>query len=731
MRTLPALNARARSAPSARWRWCIAIALVGAASAARANDDFADALDLTGPLPVTAPAQNNTSATAEPDEPAHDFNSVTSHSVWFKWTASADGTVEINTFGSALINPPPGLQFDTVLAVYTGSTLAGLQKIVGNDDTTDPATGRTKQSRIRFLAQSGTTYHIAFDGYNGDVGNVVLNILEHTAARPSNDHWEDAFTFTGTLPQLNDQSATSTTNSNVSATVQAGEPEHVSESAYSSSVWYRWTAPTSGSAAVDTSGSDFDTVVAVYRGSELDGLTLVTFNDDDEGDTTSFAQFFAEFGTTYYFAVDGFAGQEGEVHFRLQWGPAPPPNDNVNNAFILASLDTVSTDGPNGGATTESDERDPLFASKEFHHPGVPAVSSIWYRWTAPADPPQSIEINTLGSNFDTVLAVYTGTTFIIFEKVASNDDAGAITSRVRFSPIAGQTYRIAIDGKEGAQGAAFLNLLPGPDPPANDDFENAAPFSTYATSGTNAAATVQGSEPDHAPGVVNYGTVWFAWTADLNTRFRASTAGSDFDTTLAVYTGSDIGSLSQLDANDNSGGETSQVFFNAAAGSTYYFAVGGKNLAEGNIALSLDIVGSYGEWLAAWPSLTGDDRHQSADKDGDGYPNAIEMLCGLDPEINSRPELGADPNSASAPIYGVAGGICSVEFDIDSSYIGVSHGGGAPVTFDGLVLGENMAEVGSVSATHLGADRYRISIPLSADAFRQLRLRVNDPNTQ
>ena len=76
------------------------------------------------------------------------------HSLWYSWTAPASGSVTLDTHGSA---------FDTTLAVYTGSTLSGLSKLVENDDTSSSDT----TSKVSFAATAGVTYQIQVDGYNG------------------------------------------------------------------------------------------------------------------------------------------------------------------------------------------------------------------------------------------------------------------------------------------------------------------------------------------------------------------------------------------------------------------------------------------------------------------------------------------------------------------------------------------------------------------------------------
>ena len=94
--------------------------------------------------------------------------------------------------------------------------------------------------------------------------------------------------------------------------------------------------------------------------------------------------------------------------------------------------------------------------------------ASVWYQFTPTSSGVYTA--NTFGSNFDTLLAVYTATTDPAsvdkLSEVASNDDANTGTaSSVTFNVIAGTTYFVAVDGyNDGtgpAEGTFVLNLTP------------------------------------------------------------------------------------------------------------------------------------------------------------------------------------------------------------------------------------------------------------------------------
>ena len=75
----------------------------------------------------------------------------------------------------------------------------------------------------------------------------------------------------------------------------------------------------SATLVADTVGSDFDTVLAVYRGSSLGALTAVACNDDlaptgdGGGNLRSRVQFGVTAGETYYLRAGGFKGETGNV----------------------------------------------------------------------------------------------------------------------------------------------------------------------------------------------------------------------------------------------------------------------------------------------------------------------------------------------------------------------------------------------------------------------------------
>lgn len=531
------------------------LAIAGDSSFGPANDSFANRITLAGTNAWTAGGNNN--ASAEAGEPAH-AGYPASRSVWWTWTAPASGVTTVSTEGSS---------FDTVLAIYTGASVTNLALVTADDQS-----GSNNTGRATFSATTGTTYQIAVDGFGGAMGTVVLNVqLAAAVTAPANDNFTNAIALSGTNVV--------TSGRNLGATAEAGEPSHAGHAA-TNSVWWNWTAPATGLVAVNTVGSDFDTLLAIYTGNAVNALTPVASDDQSGGNNTSALNFNATGGVTYRIAVDGYAGAAGNIALKFQAlpGGGGPTNDAFAHRIVLTGTN-ITTTGSNVNATAESGEP---------AHAGQPARKSVWWSWTAPSN--SLAGISTAGSSFDTVLAVYTGSTLGTLVSVASSDDAdGLLTSRVSFPVTTGTTYQIAVDGYDGASGNITLNIQGQGAAPANDNFANAFVLAgnTPTAVGFNVNATLEFAEPYHADNLPAH-SVWWSWTAPTNGQMRFSTLGSDFDTVLAVYTGTSVMSLTGIaSADDSDGALTSVVTFWANAGTTYRVVVDGYGGATGNILLS------------------------------------------------------------------------------------------------------------------------------------------------
>lgn len=157
----------------------------------------------------------------------------------------------------------------------------------------------------------------------------------------------------------------------------------------------------------------------------------------------------------------------------------------------------------------------------------------------------------------------------------ANFTDNGNNTGTFSWTPATSQagSYLLTFQGDNhsGNIGATYTDITVIAPPPPNDDFNNATvvPSIPFSTSENATNATVAQDDPFC---VERNQTVWYAFRPTRNIRLEANTFGSNYDTTLSVYTGS-RGALTQVACNDDSNGTLqSRVRFDATAGTTYYF---------------------------------------------------------------------------------------------------------------------------------------------------------------
>jgi hypothetical protein len=250
------------------------------------NDAFASPISLGGGE-TGFTSGTNVEATKEVGEPAH-AGDLGGRSVWFTWTAPRSGVLMIDTCDSS---------FDTLLAVYTGNSFPLPPAVAANND------GCGQQSAVELDVVAGTEYRIAVDGAGGATGSIVVF---HGMA-PSNDDFADAAEIGGPEGSVQGDAYL--------ASHEPGEALHAGATG-TGSVWYRWTAPTTGRARVETCLPGNDTLLAVYTGSAVNALTTIAEDDDGCGGLGSLVYFEATGGTVYSIAVDGF---DSQVAFTLQW----------------------------------------------------------------------------------------------------------------------------------------------------------------------------------------------------------------------------------------------------------------------------------------------------------------------------------------------------------------------------------------------------------------------------
>ena len=255
------------------------------------NDDFAAAQLISGA--TTSVPGTTKDATRETGEPDHSSDSWSGdHTVWYSWTAPHTGDWTVNTCQSAI---------DSILAVYAGSELNALSRLANNNNHVD-CSQNTFGSKLTFRATAGIAYRIVVGGAGGAQEGTFTLALNAIPA-PSNDNFDNAQEISGSSSSVN--------GTNVSATRESSDPWSGTPNA-ERSVWYKWTAPFSGSATLDTCNATFDSLLSVST-SRFFGLVNSANNGcpNKPDGSPSFGDklsFIAQNGQTYYIGVDGCCG---------------------------------------------------------------------------------------------------------------------------------------------------------------------------------------------------------------------------------------------------------------------------------------------------------------------------------------------------------------------------------------------------------------------------------------
>ena len=250
--------------------------------------------------------------------------STTSGQTFTGWTGdvtSSSQTISFSMNGDMVVVANYAVSNYTLTVNSSGASSVSISSSTGHEGTTNYTKTILYGTSVTLTAPSSANGQ-TFTGWTGDVTssnqtisfsmNGNKSVTASFTQIVSNDNFANASSITGLSGQ--------TTGSNIGATKESGEPSHAGN-AGGASVWWYWTASASGQTTLDTFGSNFDTLLAVYTGSSVNILTQVASNDDSGG-LQSQVTFTSVSGTTYYIAVDGYAGHTGNII--LNWNLAIP-----------------------------------------------------------------------------------------------------------------------------------------------------------------------------------------------------------------------------------------------------------------------------------------------------------------------------------------------------------------------------------------------------------------------
>ncbi len=359
---------------------------------------------------------------------------------------------------------------------------------------------------------------------------------------------------------------------NTTASRQIGEPQ-IAGRIGRKSVWAKWTAPKNGTMKLNTTGSDFDTLLGVYRAAssppKVGQLELVASDDDSGGSFTSKLEFNAKKDQEYFVVVDGRAGDEGIIKL----------NSRFQETFILSPdiiSEVVDISAAEGAEVIFSVVAKNVFTYQWFFN-GVKQQSETGPEYRiSKANDSHVGEYEVVVSNGR-------------FENDKSSTARLVLTTNPGEFPVDKPGDNATVANTSTSQALASRHRLFKPvSAAAASGFRGTQVFNTYGS-------TTELGEPDLC-GIIGGASQWSSYVAPSDGLLRVSTEGSDFDTLLGVFTGpADQGfeALTLLGCDNNSGadGKTSVVTVPVKAGISYYFAVDGPNGQTGIVGLNYALV--------------------------------------------------------------------------------------------------------------------------------------------
>jgi len=199
---------------------------------------------------------------------------------------------------------------------------------------------------------------------------------------------------------------------------------------------------------------------------------------------------------------------------------APPPDlpgDNFDDSTEIPTLPHLWSSSTEGYTTEPGEPVNP----NSCLGAGSAIGRTAWYRFTAPEH--GDVFADALGSDFDTVLSAYSGSSLQNLVLRACNDDSSGLQSRISFPVVAGGTYYLQLGGYNSSFGSSALNIsLSTPPPPAKPvSFAMGVDSDGNGTNdcGTGVPSAIGNGAPDAVPVEITNSTC----NAPLGSNLRAS----------------------------------------------------------------------------------------------------------------------------------------------------------------------------------------------------------------
>ena len=310
---------------------------------------------------------------------------------------------------------------------------------------------------------------------------------------------------------------------NINATLQPGEPLPDGKPG-GKSIWYTWHASFDGVISLTTQGSSFDTLLAVYTGSNITELTPVAADDDSGGYFTSLVTFNCVAGADYQIDVDGFRGASGQVVLGLPSGTGYRVlNAASGDAVPLITQQATNQVVPSGATVT-------LRVAATSPTP----VTYQWFFQNAPIAGATSSPLVLNDFVSGEVGAYYAMVANSIGSALSAVANVQIVAANNKTGNSADDKFGDAVDlsqNSNASSGGPKITAVP------HDGGGDSAGFSVAQTFST-VGATKEPGEPDPC-GQTGGASEWYIYVTPAAGTFHLDTTGSDFNTLVGIFTNS------------------------------------------------------------------------------------------------------------------------------------------------------------------------------------------------
>jgi hypothetical protein len=450
-------------------------------------------------------------------------------SVWYTWKAPREGIYRLEVSDTA---SPKSQSYN--VGLYSGTRLKSLVTLVA---PYGPST--------TLRARRGDVFQIQVSSFFALGGEFRLQLRRVTP--PGNDSFTNATVLNGESLEI----PTTIRHATGESRRWYAVPDH--GYAGEATIWFEWTAPSSGLFLAKVTGAGYPPMAECYTGSSISNL--VSAGQNISGETNGVA-FYAQAGTRYFLSLRG----DNTNDLTLSIGPhSPPPNDTFANRFTIP-FGSYSAMGSLIGATMEPGEPGRRYG-------GSPSDASAWWTWRPETAGVYQVTFTLFTTPFfgerisggvapaildySRQIEVYTGNAIAELASVSSGTADGV------FRAVEGTSYQIVI---RGGFARFAVNIRPIA-APSNDNFAAAIALAgaRVVKSGSTIGATTEADEPERGipwPGL-NNDSVWYRWTAPSNGLFSISAASGGFlypgARLLEIYEGEELANLDSLASGSDS----------------------------------------------------------------------------------------------------------------------------------------------------------------------------------